>query len=147
MKIKIRNEQNIDVEILEIRKLIKYILNQHSIAKAPVEISVLLVNNDMIRQLNQKYLNRSRPTDVICFRMWEGPFYKLHPELLGDIVVSVEKARYQASKLRRNFEDELYLYIIHGLLHLLGYEDNTQKNAKRMHKKSMTLLRKWRKIC
>lgn len=145
MRVRINNQQGIRVPVLEIRNLTKYVLVQEGINKVPVEISILLVDNARIKELNKEYLGRSRVTDVISFRMWEGPFYKLHPELLGDIVISVEQAQCQARRLHRDFKKEVWLYLIHGLLHLVGYEDDTLRNSRRMHRRSLDILRKWEK--
>lgn len=145
MRVRLNNRQGIKVSLTQIRHLTEYVFSQEGMKEAPAEISILLVNNAGIKKINKEYLGRTKATDVISFRMWEGPFYKLHPELMGDVVVSVEKARQQARRLGGNFKEELWLYIIHGLLHLVGYEDNTRDNAKRMHKRSLSILKKWGK--
>lgn len=145
MRVRLNNQQGIKVSLTQIRRLTGYVFGQEGMKKAPVEISILLVDNARIKKINKEYLGRTKATDVISFRMWEGPFYKLHPELMGDVVVSVEKAQQQAHRLGRDFKEELWLYIIHGLLHLAGYEDNTEDNARRMHKRSLSILRKWGK--
>lgn len=134
MKIRISNQQKIPINIAEIRRLVRYTFNKEGIKKAEVEISILLVDDKGIQELNRHYLGRRRPTDVISFRMWEGPFFKLHPEILGDVVVNVEQA-----KTKR----ELALYIVHGLLHLLGYVDDTKENARRMQRRCERILKGW----
>lgn len=131
MKIRITNHHNVPIDI---KNLVKYTFREEGIKKANVEISILLVDDKGIEELNRHYLGRARPTDVISFRMWEGPFHKLHPEILGDVVVNVEQA-----KRKR----ELVLYIVHGLLHLLGYVDDTKENARRMQKRCDEILKGW----
>lgn len=145
MRVRLSNQQARRVSISEIRRLVKYVLAQEGIKKVPVEISILLVDNARIKKINKQYLGRTYATDVVSFRMWEGPFCKLHPELLGDVVVSVEQAQDQARRLGKDFKEELWLYIIHGLLHLLGYEDDTSRNAKTMHRRGLAILKGWLK--
>ncbi len=87
-----------------------------------------MVDNGQIRAINNQYLNRDYPTNVIAFSQREGEFGDLHPEILGDVVVSVERALSDSLAGGLAFEDELDFLIIHGLLHLLGYEhENTTK--------------------
>lgn len=134
MRIRINNLQNIPINLPEIRDLANYTFRKEGIKRTKAEISILLVDNKGIEDLNRQYLGRARPTDVISFRMWEGPFYKLHPEILGDVVVNVEQA---------GTKRELALYIVHGLLHLLGYVDDTKRNAKLMQNRCEVILKGW----
>jgi len=86
------------------------------------EVSLLLVDDGQIREINRKHLDRDRPTNVISFAMAEGDFGHLHPEILGDIVISVETASRDARSASLDLMDELEFLLIHGLLHLLGYD-------------------------
>lgn len=139
MKVRINNQQDIPVNTAEVRKIVQYTFKKEGIKKANVEISILLVDDKGIEELNKQYLGRAKPTDVISFRMWEGPFYRLHPEILGDVVVNVARAK----RSRVFFRRELALYIVHGLLHLLGYLDDTKKNASRMQVRCEEILEGW----
>jgi probable rRNA maturation factor len=84
------------------------------------EITLVLVNNKTIKELNQKYLKKNAPTDVLSFSIGEkgsdGRYY------LGDIIVSVQKASDQALQEKIDLAQELEGLTIHGFLHLLGYE-------------------------
>ncbi|MBI3990974.1 MAG: rRNA maturation RNase YbeY [Candidatus Omnitrophica bacterium] len=85
-------------------------------------LSVILVNDRKMRNLNRMYLNRSYPTDVLAFSSREGG--GLSPEnWLGDIVISTEMAASQAKGLNTSIDREIHLYLAHGILHLLGYKD------------------------
>jgi len=95
----------------------------------------------MIQELNKKYLNKNRPTDVLAFRMQDGDFRDFNPQLLGDIVISVETATRRARNLKTSCEYELYLYLAHGLLHLLGYTDTTKKGAQAMQRIQKEILK------
>ncbi len=87
-----------------------------------------------IRRINRDYLNKDRPTNVISFAMQEGEGGGVQPDLLGDVVISAETAARDACEARNPFESELYFLLLHGILHLLGYdhERGTEADAKRM---------------
>lgn len=87
-----------------------------------LELSVLFVDDEEIAELNRQYLNRNGPTNVIAFSMREGDFGEINPHVLGDIIISVDTAFRDAAHEGLSFEDELTYLIIHGLLHLLGYD-------------------------
>ncbi len=84
------------------------------------ELSVALVGDDEIRDLNGRYRSRDEPTDVLSFPM-EDPSPS-GPRLIGDVIISVEKAARQARQRRRSLDDELEVLLIHGILHNLGYD-------------------------
>lgn len=137
MKISIINRQKIPIKLKDIKNLVRYVFKKEGIKKTDTEVSILLTDNKGIKKINKLYLRRPFATDVISFRMWEGLFYKIHPELLGDVVVNAELAK----KRGRDFKKELALYIVHGLLHLLGYIDDTKENAKNMQCRCDMLLK------
>ena len=98
------------------------------------ELSLLLVDDDQIREINRTYLKRDRSTNVISFAMTEGEFGAINPQILGDIVLSVETAARDAATKSIDFMDEVEFLLIHGLLHLLGYEheNTTAAEARKM---------------
>lgn len=85
-------------------------------------MSILLLNDAYIADLNQRYLQRSGPTDVISFPMRDRKFPSVQPSVLGDVVVSVERAFDQAQDRNVPLEYELARLLIHGVLHLIGYD-------------------------
>ena len=102
------------------------------------EVSLRLVDNGIIREINRQYLGRDYATNVMSFSLSEGEFGNINPSVLGDIIISVEKALSDARKARMNFYDEVDFLMIHGLLHLTGYnhEDNADaEETSRMEKK------------
>ncbi|MGD2187076.1 MAG: rRNA maturation RNase YbeY [Desulfobacterales bacterium] len=104
------------------------------------ELSILIVNDQQIAQLNQNYLNRKGPTNVIAFPMREGEFSEIAPNLLGDVVISVETAYQEGLGGGLSMEERLDQLLIHGILHLLGYDhENTKTEAQRMEKKTQEL--------
>ncbi|MBW8004337.1 MAG: rRNA maturation RNase YbeY [candidate division NC10 bacterium] len=103
------------------------------------EVSVLLVGDRAIRRLNQTYLNHDRSTDVLAFPQQKGS-PSPQPHLLGDVVISVETAARQAKEHGYSLDQELALLLVHGILHLLGYDDTTPAARRRMWAKQARLL-------
>jgi probable rRNA maturation factor len=103
------------------------------------EVSVLLVGDGAIRRLNRVYLGRDRLTDVLAFPQPKG-FPSPGPHLLGDVVISVDTAARQAKAHGHALNQELALLLIHGLLHLLGYDDSTPAGHRRMWSTQARLL-------
>ena len=108
-----------------LRRIIYKTLKSQGITKG--EISLLIADDYRIRALNRKYLNRKKPTDVLAFSMQEGKFLKGSECILGDVVVSVDRAKVQAKRFSSALKKELALYVIHGVLHLVGYKDGSRK--------------------
>lgn len=93
--------------------------------EAGAEMTLSLVDDDEIHALNRDYRDKDKPTDVLSFSMREGEGGTLHPELLGDVVISVETAARQAAEGARPLADELLHLAVHGLAHLCGYDHAT----------------------
>ena len=98
-------------------------------------ISVILVDDSKIQDLNQRYLNKNRPTDVMAFHLGESGGLK------GEVYISVERAKEQAGRYRVSFEDELSRLVIHGVLHLLGCDDESQAEAAHMRQHEAAILK------
>ncbi|MFQ5989410.1 MAG: rRNA maturation RNase YbeY [Candidatus Methylomirabilales bacterium] len=103
------------------------------------EVSVVLVDDRAIRRLNRLYLNHDRPTDVLAFPQQQG-LPSPQPHLLGDVVISVETAARQAKAHGHSLAQELAMLLIHGILHLLGYDDSTPATRRRMWAEQARLL-------
>ena len=125
-----------------INKIINLVLFKENVANKK-EISLTLTTAAKIRRINKRFLKKDSPTDVLAFSFVEGKFSKVNPILLGDIVVSADAAIENAKIYKTTPQSELYLYIIHGLLHLLGYDDSTARERAVMRKKEQYYL----KIC
>ena len=105
------------------------------------EISILIVDDPLIEKLNQQYLNREGPTNVIAFAMREGDYSQLTPNLLGDVVISVDTADREAQDAGMSMEIRFNELLVHGILHLFGYDhENDDEEARRMEDKSRELL-------
>lgn len=107
------------------------------------ELSILLLDDTHIADLNQRYLQRSGPTDVISFPMHTEDFPDVQPLLLGDVVVSVERALCQAQDRNIPLEHELARLLIHGVLHLLGYDhEGADRQARSMRRRERIVFNK-----
>lgn len=105
------------------------------------ELSILIVDDQQIAQLNRQYLNRKGPTNVIAFCMRQGQFSDIAPNLLGDIVISADTAQREAQSAGISMQDRFDQLLIHGTLHLLGYDhENTAAEARKMEEKANELL-------
>ncbi len=105
------------------------------------ELSILLVDDPAIAILNQQYLQRSGPTNVIAFPMLAGDFGDITPGLLGDVVISLDTAASEATAAGVSLEQRFKELLIHGILHLFGYDHETNDgDARRMEEKSVELL-------
>ena len=142
MKIWIRNQQKpILLDSRKLRKAAKTVLAD--LAPPDSEVSVSLVGDSQIRELNRRYLDRDKPTNVLAFSMREGAFVSLHPQLLGDVVISVDTARRQSNRFGLKEVEMVILLMIHGILHLLGYEhEGTKKGSNQMALKQKELFRR-----
>ena len=103
---------------------------------ADYEVSVRIVGDAAIRELNSRYRHKARPTDVLAFAQREGPAGRLHPAVLGDVVISVDTARRQA---RRGLYRELLHLASHGLCHLLGYDHRDDAEEREMNARAAAL--------
>jgi probable rRNA maturation factor len=103
---------------------------------------VLIINDARMRRLNARYRGIDRSTDVLAFSMREGAFADLHPHLLGDVVLSAETAFRQARARGHSLTEELTRLLIHGTLHLLGYDHEVSPaDARLMRAKERELWR------
>lgn len=136
----------------------KYRINQRNVRKDAntilslcgvddIELSILIVNNRSIRELNKKYRGIDKPTDVLAFP--PSPVPSPHGgegdplRLLGDIVISLEKSHAQAEERGHSPEQEFKILLTHGILHLLGYDHEISRSeAQRMKRKEKIILSK-----
>lgn len=101
----------------------------------------MVVDDVRISALNRQYLGRTGPTNVIAFPMREGDFADLTPGLLGDVVISVETARREAAAAEIPWETRMSALLIHGILHLFGYDhEHDPAGAEKMARESDRLM-------
>lgn len=113
-----------------------------------IEVSITIVTNEEIHQLNREYRNIDAPTDVLSFEM-NDPYVELDDELsnipipIGDIVISIDKVEEQAKAYNHSFERELAFLTVHGFLHLLGYTHDDENEEKIMFAKQEQILKEF----
>lgn len=103
------------------------------------ELSLVLTSDTRIRELNRDYLGKDKPTNVISFAMAEGEFGNIESVMLGDVIVSVDTAYRDAALSGIEPLDEIHYLLIHGILHLIGYDHETRKEGQKMRKKEAEL--------
>jgi probable rRNA maturation factor len=109
-----------------------------------VELSVALVDDDEIAHLNEHYRGIAGPTDVLSFGCDDPcPAASDEPITIGDVIIAPEVARRQAAELGTTVEEELDLLLVHGILHLLGYEHDSDADAAVMQARERALLAAW----
>lgn len=131
-KIYISNEQKIIKSTPELRALIKKAVNEslkYEDFERPCEVSVTLVDNGRIHELNLEHRGIDRPTDVLSFPMFDEDYDDGELCVLGDIVLSLEQAKKQADEFGHSFERETAFLTVHSMLHLLGYDHEEGKAA------------------
>nr|WP_289036732.1 rRNA maturation RNase YbeY [uncultured Allobacillus sp.] len=131
------------LELLE--KLLDYAREKEEIDN-DAELSVTIVDNETIQEINKQYRDKDQPTDVISFALEEHGEEEIEirgddlPRHLGDIIISVEKANEQAKEYGHSFDRELGFLAVHGFLHLLGYDHMTTEEEKEMMERQDHLL-------
>jgi len=110
-------------------------------AKLPdAEVSVLLIGDRAMRTLNRRYRGKDGTTDVLSFPLREGRFSRVQRHLLGDIVISVPAAKRQAQATGEALYDAIDRLLVHGFLHLLGYDhERGGREARRMETRERRL--------
>lgn len=105
------------------------------------ELSVMIVDDRRISELNLQYLNRAGPTNVIAFPMQEGDYSGINPGLVGDVVISADTAAKESVRAAIDTHKRIDQLLVHGILHLFGYDhEKTEKEAREMEKKSDELM-------
>jgi probable rRNA maturation factor len=123
-----KNFKNIDIHLPKLKKLVKTICNRFKLSKAT--ISIAIVDDAQIRKVNKQFLNKDSPTDCLSFNLSDN---KKRSVKSFQLVVNGEMAVRQANLRGHSGEAELALYITHGLLHNLGFDDSTQSQTEKMH--------------
>jgi probable rRNA maturation factor len=136
MNLKIKNNQNkIKIDRHKIRGTVGKITKMLDCADK--EISLCFVDDEKIKQLNKQYLGKDKATNVLSFSLRETEYGDVNPQILGDIVISVETAKRDAFESGLTLAQEIDFLLIHGFLHLLGYnhQNTTKKETNIMRQK------------
>lgn len=138
MKVIIRNlQKKIPIRPKKIKEAILKTLSSEGARKSG-QISVSFVNDKKINELNLRYLRKNNPTDVLAFDSTEA---QDKDNIFADIVISTDTAVTNAKVFMTTPTSELYLYVIHAMLHLLGYDDKTPKQRKIMEERASRILK------
>jgi probable rRNA maturation factor len=147
MSIEVLNESGDDVDVSQLSRLARFVMDQmrvHPLA----ELCMKLVDEATIAELNQKWMEKSGPTDVLAFPMDElrPGLVNEEPEegVLGDLVLCPAVATKQATEAGHAAPQELQLLTVHGILHLLGYDHAEPDEHKEMFDLQAKLLEQWR---
>ena len=131
-----------------IENVVKECFKQENI-KEEFYISFTLTNDETIKQINKKYRNIDKPTDVLSFPMFEKKEIEQilknkigHKEILGDIIISIPKVNKQAKEYEHSFKRELAYMVVHGFYHLMGYDHIEEEDKIQMRKKEESILTK-----
>jgi probable rRNA maturation factor len=114
-----------------------------ALGEADSEVSIALVDDGAMAELNERWRGRSGPTDVLSFSLVEGEYAGHRRGLLGDVVIDVEQASRQADARGHGLDEEIARLLIHGTLHLLGFDHEERREAARMRRREREL---WAKI-
>ena len=127
----VRRDGGKKVSVRKVKTLATKILQV--LDKAELELSIALIGNAEMRKLNAEFRNKDYATDVLSFPIedkWPGTAH-----LAGDVIISVDKARQQARERQRSLDEEMTMLLIHGVLHLLGYDhERSAKDARTMQR-------------
>ena len=118
-----------------LKKIAKSVLKNLD-APGKSALCISFINDGRMRELNRTYRNIDRTTDVLSFPQGEGPGYTL----LGDIVISLDTAKRHATSYGITTQEEIKILIVHGILHLLGYNHKKKKETEEMREKEKELL-------
>lgn len=136
---------NKEYEIL-LTKVLETCFNEEKLESKNLYVNILLTNPENIRKINKEHRNIDKETDVLSFPMFEkGEIEKIknqNEDILGDIVISIEKVKKQAEEYNHSFERELAYMVVHGFYHLMGYDHIEEKDKKIMRQKEENILQK-----
>jgi len=144
MEIEIFNEteEKLDKELKELKELLVSVAKDEGLEN--ILFNVIIIDNSRIREINREYRNIDRETDVISFALEDDKTFNLEEfRVLGDIYISIDKARSQAMEYGHSFKRELSFLAIHGFLHLLGYDHIEKEEEEVMFKKQEEVLSRY----
>jgi len=140
VNVEIINETGVDIEYIPtMRELINYAIDREKLGN--VIFNIIIVDNEYIHKLNKEYRGIDRPTDVISFALEDNSDFSLEGiRVLGDIYISIDKVYEQANLYGHSNLREICFLMIHGFLHLLGYDHMNPEDEKVMFEKQEEIL-------
>ena len=129
-----------------IKRVMETCFKEEELYEKKLYVNIILTNPKNIKEINNKYRNINKETDVLSFPMFEKEELENIKsdsiDILGDIVISIERVKKQAIEYEHSFERELAYMLVHGFYHLMGYDHIEQKDKKEMRKKEENVLQK-----
>lgn len=129
------------VDVARLRRRGQKVLS--AVGESRSELSIALVDDPQIKELNTRWRDRRRSTDVLSFSQIEGDFADHRGGLLGDVVISVETAASEAASKHRALDEVVTKLLIHGVLHLIGHDHEEDEEAMRMRAEERRI---WRDV-
>ena len=133
----VKLHSGVPLSLVALKRIIRFVLRREKVSNA--QLTFVLASDHFLRRLNNKFTTRDMATDVLSFDL-SGDIK--NGALFGDIVVSVDSALKASKSLRIPFKEELTRYLIHGILHLTGYDDTTAFKKKKMWKRQEELIKR-----
>lgn len=124
----------------KIKNFVKEVFKKEGFLSNRYDLSIVLVDDLKIRELNNKYRNKDNPTDVLSFYLGKDP----KGRIIGEIYISIDTARVQALENKKDLLDELAFLSLHGVLHILGFDHETEEDYEKMEKETAKLIVLWR---
>lgn len=128
MTINLNNKTEKEIDNKKVNETIKDIVNDFIEEYSKKIINILITDDSEIEEFNRKYRNKEGPTDVLSFE------YGLDEEVIGEIIISIDSIKKNAKELNETFDEEFYYILIHGVLHILGYDHIEDEEAHEMDK-------------
>ena len=131
-----------------VKKVFDKCFEEENLQNSKLYITVTFTNPENIRKINKQYRNIDKATDVLSFPLYEKQELDkkieqqefLHEDVLGDVVISIEKVEEQAKEYGHSFERELSYMLVHGFYHLMGYDHIEEEDKKKMREKEEKIL-------
>lgn len=146
MNVFLADEQSTEVDLADIVPLVEHVMRSERLPEES-EVAVVLIDNEEMTKYNERYMGGSGPTDVLSFPIEDGrPGEPIRrdpegpPVNLGDVFIAPDVVRANASAHGVEFGDELALMVVHGMLHLLGWDHQDDADAERMEARERDLL-------
>ena len=141
-------EENNEYEEI-IKKVIEQCYKEENLENSKLFITITLTNPENIQKINKEYRNIDKPTDVLSFPMFEKKELDKkiadndfeYEDILGDIIISIERVKEQAEEYGHNFERELSYMVVHGFYHLMGYDHIKEEDKNIMRPKEEKILK------
>lgn len=147
IRVAIADEQTaMRIDRVRLRRVVRATLQAEGVHEA--QVSLAFVTDPAMQELNRRHLQHDYPTDVLSFLLSEpktsvGDAAAVAPLLEGELIVSTDTAIRQATEYGWSAQDELTLYLVHGLLHLCGHDDHSAADRRAMRDRERTILQNW----